>query len=150
MYQKYVRTFDVTLASQNRPHPIGRPPKLNEQIIEEICDHIHQGTSLAKAANLAGVSESTFHRWMASGMKSEANSLTRVLYERVTEAIELSEYELLQYLHVSLEEDRNWKVATWLLERRFPEKYGKVNKTEISLQNKPEVPGYGELAVIRN
>lgn len=150
MYQKYVRTFDVTLASQNRPHPIGRPPKLNEQIIEEICDYIHQGTSLAKAANLAGVSESTIHRWMAAGMKSEPNSLTRVLYERVTEAIELSEHELLQYLRVSLEEDRNWKVATWLLERRFPEKYGKVNKTEISLQNKPEDPGYGELAVIRS
>lgn len=150
MYQKYIRTFDVSLASQNRPHPIGRPPKLNEQIIEEVCDYVLQGTSMAKAANLAGISESTFHRWMAAGVKSEPNSLTHVLYQRVTEAIELSEHELLQYLRVSLEEDRNWKVATWLLERRFPEKYGKVNRTEISLQNKPEDPGYGELAVISN
>jgi hypothetical protein len=48
----------------------------------------------------------------------------------MAEALEYSEFEALQTLRIASQDPKNWRVAAWILERRFPEKYG--NKKEES------------------
>lgn len=109
----------------SRPHPIGRPPKLTTLMIEQICDLLISGQSIATAAMISGVSESTIYRWLAIGRGDGAEEIHIELVNRVQEAIECSEFELLQNLRMAAENKENWRVSAWLLERRFPEKYGK-------------------------
>ena len=114
----------------SRPHPIGRPPKLTVLLIEQICDLLISGHSIARSAMISGVSESTIYRWLSIGKKSGADEIYTQLVERVWEAIECSEFELLQSMRMAASEKENWRVSAWLLERRFPEKYGKRTESE--------------------
>ena len=108
-----------------RPHPIGRPPLLTSEMIEELCDMVIQGKSIAHSATLCGISESTIYRWLAMGRKPGAEAIYVELVERMGEAVEMSEFEALQVIRKASSEPQHWRSAAWILERRHPEKYGK-------------------------
>ena len=110
---------------QSKAHRTGRPTKLNETIIEEICDLIAEGYTFAEAARIRRVGQSTFFRWMAIGKKEDADPIYKNLVARVHETAEFTEIEAIQIIRSSDIRNNNCKGAMWLLERRFPEKYGK-------------------------
>jgi hypothetical protein len=133
----------------SRPHPIGRPPKLTAEMIEEICDHLITGSSIARAGVLAGISESTIYRWLALGKSEGAEPIYVELVARVGEAIESSEFELLQLMRIAGSKPDHWRATAWMLERRFPEKYGKnVSAQDGGQSGKPE-SGPSGLAVVK-
>lgn len=122
-----------------RPHPIGRPPKLTAEIIEQICDSVISGSSIAYAAKSAGISESTIYRWLALGREGDADSIYVDLVNRVREATECSEFELLQGMRIAAKQSENWRALAWLLERRYPERYAKrTEHLEVNSKQKPE------------
>lgn len=121
----YMPDLDRMEYSGSRPHALGRPPKLTHEMIEKIADLIVMGKSIALAANVAGISESTIYRWLALGKKKSSEKIYKDLVDRVSEACEFSEFEALQVLRQSSLEGSNWRAAAWILERRHPEKYGK-------------------------
>lgn len=92
---------------------------------------IIDGFSIAKAAVIAGVSESTIYRCLAKGKKQDSESIYIELVQRIQEATEFSELELLQRMRIAAQSPQNWRVNAWLLERRFPEKYGKRSEKEL-------------------
>lgn len=110
---------------QSKANRTGRPIKINETLIEEICDLIAEGYSFAEAARFRRIGQSTLFRWMAMGKKDDAHPLYKELVMRVQEAAEFSELEALQAIRSSAIKKNNCKGAMWLLERRFPEKYGR-------------------------
>jgi len=124
-----VEDYFQKLAQENyeksRPHPVGRPPILTSELIERLCDLVIEGKSLAKAAVFSGISESTIYRWLALGRQDGAEPVYLELAERIGQAVEFSEFEALQTLRKASQEKQHWRVAAWILERRFPEKYGK-------------------------
>lgn len=135
--------LDSIAYTGSRPHPIGRPPKLTQEMIEKIADLIVAGKSIAAAAYVAGISESTIYRWLANGRKRNADKIYKELVDRVSEACEFSELEALQVLRQSSLERSNWRAAAWILERRHPEKYGKrvsqqSPNNEVSLKSSQE------------
>jgi len=133
----------------SRPHPIGRPPKLTSEMIEQICDLLIQGKPIARAAMLTGISESTIFRWLAIGKSPEAETIYRELVDRVAEATECSEFELLQNIRMAAAETKNWRANFQMLERRFPEKYGKnVSAQDGGQSGKPD-SGPSGLAVVK-
>ena len=133
----------------SRPHPIGRPPLLTPEMIEEICDHLITGSSIARAGVLAGISESTIYRWLAIGKTEEADPIYIELVARVGEAIESSEFELLQRMRIAGSKPDHWRATAWMLERRFPEKYGKnVSAQDGGQSGKPD-SGSSGLAVVK-
>jgi transposase len=109
----------------SRPHPIGRPPKLTPEMIEQICDLLIQGSPIAGAAMLTGISESTIYRWLKIGKSEGADSIYIELVARVGEAIESSKFELLQRMRIAGSKPEHWRATAWMLERRFPEEFGK-------------------------
>lgn len=50
---------------------MGRPTKLTPKVQAAICEAIREGTGREEAARLAGVSTTTFHRWMSEGATAE-------------------------------------------------------------------------------
>jgi transposase len=141
--------FEKDDYDNSRPHPIGRPPKLTTEMIEQFCDLLIQGQAIAKAAILTGISESTIYRWLAVGKKEGAEVIYAELVERVSEAIECSEFELLQRMRKAGEKPDHWRATAWMLERRFPEKYGKKSSTQPDFKNiKSESNSGGLVAVV--
>ena len=114
---------------QTKANRTGRPIKINETLIEEICDLIAEGHTFAEAARFRRVSQSTFFRWMAIGKQEDAAPIYKELVMRVSEAAEFSELEALQAIRASAIKKNDSKAAMWLLERRFPEKYGRDRVT---------------------
>lgn len=133
----------------SRPHPIGRPPKLTPEMIEQVCDLLIEGSTIAGAARLTGISESTIYRWLAMGKSEGTEPIYVELVARVGEAIESSEFELLQRMRIAGSKPDHWRATAWMLERRFPEKYGKnVSAQDGGQSGKPE-SGPSGLAVVK-
>lgn len=133
----------------SRPHPIGRPPKLTPEMIEQICDLLIQGSTIAGAAMLTGISESTIYRWLAMGKSEGAEPIYLELVARVGEAIESSEFELLQRMRIAGSKPDHWRATAWMLERRFPEKYGKNVSAQDGGQSGTPNSGPSGLAVVK-
>ena len=141
--------YEKSSYSNSRPHPIGRPPKLTVEMIEQFCDLLIQGKTIARAALLTGISESTIYRWLALGKKEGTEAIYVELVERVSEATECSEFELLQRLRTAGEKPEHWRSTAWILERRFPERYGKKSSTQPDFENiKSESNSAGLAAVV--
>ena len=102
-----------------------RPQIITHELIEEICNNIAGGHSYAKAAKLAGISESTFFRWRTMGQMEGAEPIYSLFFCEILEASDFSESEALQLVRSSAILERNWRAAAWFLERRFPDKYAK-------------------------
>ena len=133
----------------SRPHPIGRPPKLTAEMIEQICDLLIEGSTIARSAMLTGISESTIYRWLAMGKSEGADPIYVELVTRVGEAIESSEFELLQRMRIAGSKPDHWRATAWMLERRFPEKYGKNVSAQDGGQSGTPNPGPSGLAVVK-
>lgn len=100
-----------------------RPKKLTKELVDEICEYIAQGFSYVEAAKLSGISSSTFFRWRVEGQKKGSSTLYQYFEQSVKEASSFSESEALQVIRRAVVLDRNWKAASWFLERRFPASY---------------------------
>ena len=133
----------------SRPHPIGRPPKLTAEMIEQICDLLIEGSPIARSAMLTGISESTIYRWLAMGKSEGADPIYVELVARVGEAIESSEFELLQRMRIAGSKPDHWRATAWMLERRFPEKYGKNVSNQVGNQNPEPDSGHTGLAAVK-
>lgn len=133
----------------SRPHPIGRPSKLTSEMIEQLCDLLIEGSTIARSAVLTGISESTIYRWLVMGKSEGADPIYVELVARVGEAIESSEFELLQRMRIAGSKPDYWRATAWMLERRFPEKYGKnVSAQDGGQSGKPD-SGPSGLAVVK-
>jgi transposase len=104
-----------------------------------LCDLIIQGKTIADAAIIRGVSESSIYRWLSKGKKPGAEPIFVELVERVQEAVECSEIELLQDLRIASQEPKNWRAIAWMLERRWPDKWGQRDLNDTSHQCAPTV-----------
>jgi transposase-like protein len=102
-----------------------RPQKISHQLIDAICEDIAQGFTYDQAAQRNGISASTFFRWMVKAKEPDCDPIYIHFATEVEAASQFSEFEALQIVRSAAIISRNWKAATWFLEKRFPEKYGK-------------------------
>lgn len=101
---------------------------LNDQLIENICDHIRNGAPFYQAALLAGVNRYTHDSWRKRGYLDEAENKETLHSKLVScEARARAEYfqSLVGVLTNKAKED--WVAAITVLERRDPSNWGKNN-----------------------
>lgn len=80
------------------------------------------GVPMKLAASAGGYSESGFHTWLRSDPEFR---------EQTKQARAQFVAEALQRIATAAEEPRNWTAAAWMLERRFPDLFGRtVQKIE--------------------
>ena len=110
----------MTEKSNDKPNvkPAGRKGgsrrKINAEITAKLVEAIKSGSTNRLACQYAGIGQTTFYETLqidaefAKAIKGAEASGAMKFLSRITDASELQ-----------------WQAAAWMLERRFPEEYGK-------------------------
>jgi len=110
---------------------MSRQKKLTPEVQDKIVSALRAGNYQETAARYAGIGETTFYRWMEMGEDEEAEEIYREFREAVEKAKADAEVRDVALIDKAAH-DGSWQAAAWKLERKFPNKWGRVNRTEIS------------------
>ncbi|MFI6496660.1 hypothetical protein [Nonomuraea typhae] len=130
---------------------MGRPTKLTSELQERLCGYVRDGQYLATAAALAGVHESTVHRWMQQGEPEDAPKAFRDFREALTRARAEAEAAMVEVVTLDAKggtllrevqrpdgsTERQWappngKIALEYLARTQPTRWRPVKAVEVS------------------
>lgn len=109
---------------------MGRPTKLTPELQADLIEALEHGMHQESACNRVGIAKATFYKWMERG-RNEPESIYGDLVDAVEKARARPEAEALSAIHAAWR-DGTWQAAAWFLERSHPQKYGRINRTEIS------------------
>ena len=113
------------------------PKGLTEEAFDALIESIALGAPIRMAAQAAGISDWTVHRWLREAAVLEAKGVTSEQDIRVRFAIELDRaraqraIEALERIRDAAKNPQNWTAAAWYLERTYPEHYGKQDRKAI-------------------
>lgn len=102
---------------------MARPSKLTPEVQDRACQLIKVGNTVEVAAQACGISEATFHSWMARGEREPG------AHREFRDAVEVARAEAEATLVTRVAKaaaNGSWPAAGWLLERRYPERWSKV------------------------
>jgi len=102
---------------------MARPSKLTPDITKRIGDGVYLGLTYALAAESAGVTYKTFNDWMNKG-KIENSGKYSQFYLHVQKCNADAAKVLLERINKAARAG-NMQMCTWILERRFPEEFGR-------------------------
>lgn len=98
----------------------GRRSKYTPETVDKLTHAIRLGATYQLACNYAGISHETFHQWRKT--KPEFS-------EAITQAEGEAAIKWLDLVNKGAQELPQW--AAWMLERRYPEMYGR-NRVELT------------------
>ncbi len=104
--------------------PVGRP-KLTREMVDEAIRLKGDGLSNGDIVCALGIHESTFYRWIGD----PKNKLQRELSEGLKKEESEFKHTLLTTIRAAaLARNQYWTAAAWLLERKYPDEYGKADR----------------------
>lgn len=106
-------------------------PKLTPTVIENIANALKAGNYIETACHHAGISTTTYYRWLQEADQPDASDLHRELRDTVEKAradAEIRNVALIQ----KAAQTGTWQAAAWWLERSHPKKWGRQQKVELS------------------
>ena len=109
--------------------PGGRPSKFSPTLQLKICTTIADGATYAEAAEAAGIDYTTLLRWKQAGEKAKGGQYYEFC-KALKKAEDQSESTLLSRIVKAGTDPKHWQANAWILERRFPHKWGKVDRME--------------------
>lgn len=112
--------------------PAGRPSKFNPQVQVKICRALRNGHYLETAARLAGICYDTLREWVKRGEGGDPEFSE--FAADIKKAIASSESELLQQIFEAARDKSTWQAGAWILERRFPDRWGKQRSDAAQAQ----------------
>lgn len=101
----------------------GRPSRLTPGVQERLVHATRIGASRESAAKYAGISLRTLEYWIRRGRTQQRGKFAVLLVD-LRAADTHAEFTLLA--RISLAAQKDWRAAAWILERRFPKKWGRV------------------------
>jgi len=110
----------------------GRRSKLTNTAIDVIAKGVRFGLTYEQAANAAGVSAATFYNWKKKAEDGDPRFLE--FLEALKQAEGEGEYLLAATIAQAAQLDPSqWRAAAFILERRFPERWGRVTRLEAAM-----------------
>ena len=102
--------------------------KCTPELIEEAVGLKRGGMNNRDTAACLGIHEATFYRWI--------NSPTKPEHREFCEALKRAEVEYKAALRERIfnAAERDWKAAAWLLERQYPDEYGRRERHEVEAE----------------
>lgn len=104
--------------------PAGRPTKYTPETIDKLITAIKLGAPYTHACNYAGISFETFSQWTKK-------------YPELTEQLKEAEGAAVVQWLAKIEkaaQDGNWQAMAWKLERRYPEAFGRRDRTPVDVK----------------
>lgn len=95
---------------------MGRPTKLDQDVIDIVCKAMEIGATRRIAAQAAGVHIATLFAWLAKG-KEQETGIYRDFYDKVKKAEGMCCLRDLSIITKASIED--WRASAWRLERRY-------------------------------
>lgn len=124
---------------------VGRPSMLTPATANRIVQVLRAGGYVDTACKVAGVNSRTFRRWMVEGDPEGEDpkfAEHRALRMAVDQA--RAESETRNVATINQAAPTNWMAAAWLLERQYPERWGRPSqrqgKDEKSTPPEPAKP----------
>ena len=107
----------------------GRPVKtqIHPHVEARICEALRLGMPYKLAAHYGGVTYQTLLNWKRRAEEGESGFLSFVVAMNKAEAE--GAIKLLMLIRAAAENPRHWRAAAWILERRWPEHYGRHRTT---------------------
>ena len=124
-------------------------PKLTYELIEQMAKLKADGLSNKDVCRAVGISEQTFYRWTGD----PKNKLQRELCERLKKEEAAFKRTLLTTIRsAALEKTQHWTAAAWLLERSYPDEFGRPDRRceEKPKEDVPQITLGVELKVARS
>ena len=111
----------------------GRRPKLTKELVKKAISLKSDGMSDKDICIACDVSQSAFYRWQENGGKSD---LQRELVEGLKKAE--SNYKGALLRSIKEQGKKDWRALCWLLERKYPEEYSRVDRVTANVHQKQE------------
>jgi transposase len=116
----------------------GAPLILNEKLQNDLCNLLRIGISIEDACDQVGIHHATYYNWnrqaLAAQKKRKLND-EQTRYLNFFEAVKKARAESKIRCVISIDKAANklddWRAAAWLLERRFPEEYGRRDQVKV-------------------
>jgi|TARA_Y100000004_G_C8858602_1_gene387959 hypothetical protein len=101
---------------------MGRPIKLNEDKMQQICKWLSAGHFIEQAASLSGVSSASIYNWLSQGKTDQDNGEVTLYSEFLERVVESKAKAEALFLNTVRQAATNgvWQAATWYLERSNP------------------------------
>ena len=99
-------------------------PKLTEEMVRQTVEMKSHGLNDCDIARAIGVCKQTFSKWV----NHPRTKLQRELSEQHKKAESAYKEALLLRIWNAADKSQNWTAAAWLLERKFPDEYGRVDR----------------------
>ena len=116
----------------------GRPTKLTPERKAKFFKALRDGASIQLACDTAGFAYATVAEWRQIGEgrhpEKEATPLLREFSEETTRALADSELALLGRVRAASYTD--WRAASWILERRFSDRWANTQRIELEVQKR--------------
>lgn len=112
-------------------------PKLTKELVARAVELKGHGLSNQDICVACGISEAAFYRWQEQGGKTE---LQRELVEGLKRA-EAGYKDTLLAGILERGQEKEWQALAWLLERRFPAEFGRVDRIQatVAAETKNEI-----------
>jgi hypothetical protein len=106
---------------------MARKLKITQDTTDKICLAIRAGNYAKVAAEMAGIGETTYYRWLEEGQKDNAPKIYREFWESIKRAEADAEVAAVALIRQAAN-NGTWQAASWLLERKHGERWGRNDK----------------------
>ena len=114
----------------------GQPTKIdNPDLVETVVNFIKAGNYLNTACEAAGISHQTYYNWKARAEEGLASGRTDKyveFFERIKKAEKEAEAFLVANIKNAAVKKNVWQAAAFLLERKYPERWGRKDRQEVT------------------
>jgi transposase len=98
----------------------------SREVRDRLLDNLREGMSIRAACTQSGIGERTYYRWLDECEDGEWT-------EEVNAAKDFAEAVALSKLKRLGDEKADWRAYAWILERRYPDRWGAKKELELNV-----------------
>ena len=107
---------------------VGAKSKLNQDVLARAVQLKKGGASNKDIAAAIGISESTFYAWA-----NEPKTAMQLEFSEQLKKAEADYKIALLAVIAKASRERDWKAAAWLLERKYPQEYSRMDRLQAEV-----------------
>lgn len=126
---------------------MARSPKLNKELIDDIFKYMQNGMTDQDTCALCNIDDSTYYYWLQDARKlvsdeveledmTELERLKVELLETVKKGkASFKAYHVNNIMTAAKKSAQYWTASAWLLERKFPDEFGRSDRHNVSVED---------------